>query len=115
MSAMTDSVIRARLEAERTDATRRVDELEVAFAEMVAASQDVATDDEHDPEGHTIAFERQQLAALVKAARTQVDEVEAALERVNAGRYGQCEGCGARIADERLDALAETRFCIGCA
>ena len=38
--------------------------LERQHAEVVAASVDSNADDEHDPEGATIAFERQQLSAL---------------------------------------------------
>ena len=112
---MTDHTLLDQLGTDRTSAAEVLAGLEAGFSEMVAASQDVATDDEHDPEGHTIAFERQQLAALVQAAQTRLAELDGAIERCEAGRYGICETCGQAVAPERLEALPETRFCIRCA
>ena len=81
----------------------------------MAASRSSNADDEHDPEGATIAFERQQLAALLDQARRRLADVEAALERRAAGRYGVCENCGRPIAPERLAARPAARTCIDCA
>jgi hypothetical protein len=53
---------RARLERDRAELTTRVRTLQHSFDEMVAASRDSNADDEHDPEGATIAFERAQLS-----------------------------------------------------
>jgi RNA polymerase-binding transcription factor DksA len=105
----------ARLRRERALAAQRAAQLERTFADIVDAAVDVATDDEHDPEGHTIAFERQQVSALFDEARRQVAELDAALARADAGDYGTCESCGRPIGDERLAALPETRRCIECA
>jgi RNA polymerase-binding protein DksA len=92
------------------------------FATLDAELQDVAEaaagsnlDDEHDPEGSTIAFEREQLAALRDQARAQLDEVREALHRLDVGRYGICERCGTAIAAERLVARPTARFCVNCA
>ena len=82
---------------------------------MVAASLDTNADDEHDPEGATIAFERSQIGALVRQVRHHLAEIDAALERVGAGTYGVCERCGAAIGEARLDALPAARTCITCA
>jgi RNA polymerase-binding transcription factor DksA len=112
---MTSSDELRRLRAERARAASRVVELERAFTDIVDAAVDVATDDEHDPEGHTIAFERQQVAALLDEARRQVADLDAALARVDAGTYGMCESCGRPIGEERLIAIPETRHCIDCA
>lgn len=54
---------RSRLEELRTATLRRAASLASSFDGIVEAARDVATDDEHDPEGHTIAWERQQVAA----------------------------------------------------
>ena len=59
---------------------------------MVEASRDSNADDEHDPEGATIAFERSQVGALVADARHQVAEVEAALGRVDDGDVRRLRG-----------------------
>ncbi len=82
---------------------------------MFAAASDVATDDEHDPEGTTIAFERAQVSALLDRARRRLTELDEALERLNAGRYGVCVGCDGPIAPDRLAVRPSARTCIGCA
>ena len=82
---------------------------------MVAASAGANADDEHDPEGATIAFERQQVAALLEQARRRLADVDAALARREAGGYGICETCGRPIAPERLAARPAARTCIACA
>jgi RNA polymerase-binding transcription factor DksA len=82
---------------------------------MVAASRDSNADDEHDPEGATIAFERAQLASVLRLATDDLAEVDAALGRVSAGRYGRCERCGRPIAPARLDARPTARLCMTCA
>jgi RNA polymerase-binding transcription factor DksA len=92
-----------------------VSALEAAFEDVVRGAEDVATDDEHDPEGHTIAFERQQLASLLEESRIQAEELAAAIDRLDAGTYGICEACGRPIAPARLEALPAARRCIDCA
>lgn len=106
---------RELLEAERQQALRRLAGLTGDFDEMVAASRDANADDEHDPEGATIAFERSQVAALVLQVQGQLTEVEAAIDRLAAGIYGVCEQCGQPIAAARLEARPAARTCIACA
>ena len=79
-----------RLDAERAQTVRRLAALTGDFDEVVAASRDTNADDEHDPEGATIAFERSQLAALVRQARQHLAEVETAADRLADGTYGIC-------------------------
>jgi len=94
---------------------RRVVSLEGSFDGIVEAASDVATDDEHDPEGHTIAWERQQIAALLDEARITLADIDAARRRVDEGRYGTCTTCGNEIDPRRLDALPATPTCVACA
>ena len=77
---------RERLVAERERARERVAALERDFAGLAEAASSAGTDDEHDPEGATLAFERQHAAALLDAAREQVAALDAALARLAAGR-----------------------------
>ncbi|WP_433305745.1 TraR/DksA family transcriptional regulator [Actinoplanes sp. CA-030573] len=105
-----DELLRLRAGAEAEAATLARD-LEALFA----ASRDSNADDEHDPEGATIGFERAQLTALLTAARDRIAEVDDALRRVDAGTYGVCEGCGQPIAAERLAVRPFARLCITCA
>ena len=82
---------------------------------MVAASRDSNADDEHDPEGATIAFERSQISALVLQVQGHLSEVEEALGRLDGGTYGSCERCGQPIATGRLEARPTASTCIRCA
>ena len=107
---------RELLEAERQLALRRLAALTGDFNEVVAASRNDNADDEHDPEGATIAFERAQVAALVLQVRGHLAEVQAAIQRLEGGgTYGICERCGQPIAKARLEARPAAHTCIGCA
>ncbi len=103
------------LVAERDAARASIASLTGEFDAVVAASQASNADDEHDPEGATIAFERQQVAALLEAARRRLSDAEAALARRAEGSYGVCETCGGDIGAERLAARPAARTCITCA
>lgn len=106
---------RSRLHELRTAAIRRAASLMNSFDGIVEATRDVATDDEHDPEGHTIAWERQQIAALLDESRATLADIDAAERRLDDGSYGTCTTCGLEIAAERLDALPATPTCVDCA
>jgi RNA polymerase-binding protein DksA len=106
---------RGLLEGERQKELQRLASLTGDYDEVVTAARDTNADDEHDPEGATIAFERSQVGALVRQAKDHLAEVEAALARLDAGTYGTCERCGEPIAEDRLEARPVARTCIGCA
>lgn len=106
---------RSRLNDLRIATIQRVAGLVNSFDDIVEATSDVATDDEHDPEGHTIAWERQQIAALIDEARITLAHIEAAEQRLDDGMYGRCTICGLAVAVERLDALPATPTCLSCA
>ncbi len=103
------------LELERGQMTDRLRALSDEFEGIVAASLDANCDDEHDPEGATIAFERERTAALRAQVEAHLGEVDRALARVAAGTYGFCRSCRRPIATERLRALPVTELCMGCA
>ncbi|WP_310964539.1 TraR/DksA family transcriptional regulator [Nocardioides terrisoli] len=103
-----------RLLAERRRTAERLAALQGDFAGMVAASRGSNADDEHDPEGATIAFERSQLEALIRQAQERLREVDRALERWDAGRYGVCSRCGGSIDPARLEARPTATTCLTC-
>jgi RNA polymerase-binding protein DksA len=107
--------VRHRLAAERRRTQERLARLTQDFDAVVAASRDTNADDEHDPEGATIAFERSQVVALVRQAQQQLAEIDVAVRRVADGTYGTCETCGAPIGAARLEARPTARVCIACA
>jgi RNA polymerase-binding transcription factor DksA len=106
---------RRRLEAERDEALVRRARLRGDYDAVVAASRDSNADDEHDPEGATIAFERSQIGALVRHVQGHLGEIEAAIQRLDAGTFGTCERCGGPIGGGRLEARPVARTCIACA
>lgn len=53
-------------------------------------------------------------ARMIAAERFLLREIEAALIRLDQGSYGRCEECGAAIAQERLEILPYTRYCVSC-
>jgi RNA polymerase-binding transcription factor DksA len=105
----------ARLETERDRIAAQIIELQRAFDEIVAAAEFTSTDDEHDPDGATIGFERAQAAALLERAQHQLADIGDAIARWHDGTYGRCTHCGSNISNERLEALPATRTCVNCA
>jgi DnaK suppressor protein len=103
------------LRAAHARAAARVRELTETFAGIVEASQSANLDDEHDPEGSTVGFERAQIATLLDDARARLSELDAARERLRNDSYGTCEMCGAPIPRARLEAQPAARRCVSCA
>ena len=103
------------LTEERRRTTQRLADLRGDYRGFVEASKDSNADDEHDPEGATIAFERSQVGALVQQAEAHLDEIDAALERIDDGTYGVCAVCGRPIPAARLNVRPTATTCVGCA
>ena len=104
-----------RLRAERDIALAQLAALQRDHDAIVAASESSNADDEHDPEGATIGFERAQLAATIDMTRARIADLEHALALVVTGGYGRCETCSGDIGAERLTARPSARTCISCA
>jgi DnaK suppressor protein len=51
---------------------------------------------------------------LLQRDEATLAEIDEALERVKAGTFGQCEGCGQPIPKARLNAVPHARFCVDC-
>ena len=86
-----------------------------SFDDIVAAAEQSNVDDEHDPEGTTIAFERQQVAALLRQAKVDREALLVSRDHVELPSYGVCEYCRGFIGVERLLALPSATRCITCA
>ncbi|MFJ3201558.1 TraR/DksA family transcriptional regulator [Streptomyces sp. NPDC086989] len=109
------SSARERLEASRASTTAQIAALKRDFDGIVEANALVAVDDEHDPEGSSTAFERAHVAALLERAAERLEELDRAVDRLERGAYGWCEGCGERIAPARLEVRPEATTCVRCA
>jgi len=107
--------LRAAVVAELDRVDGQIAALERSFDDIVAGAELTNTDDEHDPEGSTIAFERSQVSSLLLQARADRVALRATLDRVDEPAYGVCEECGGFIGVERLLALPAATRCIDCA
>ena len=97
---------RKRLEAVRDAADR------LSAGAQEAAQRELSSSDQHPAELATETLERELDQSVVQAARAELAECEAALERLDAGTYGVCEECGKPISGERLEALPFARYCL---
>ena len=97
---------RALLLAERARVLEELKETEVeAPGPMTYGSQAAAA---------SHVFEQQRDLALRDHNTGHLAEIDAALERLDAGTYGTCTSCKRAIAPERLEALPWTALCIDC-
>jgi len=103
---------RILLEEERTRKIALLPALRADILSVNAARHGSNVDDEHDPEGATIAFELSQASALLQQSSSGLAQVEAALQRIEDGIYGLCAVCREPIAEGRLEARPWTPFCI---
>ena len=102
------------LDAEKRTTMAHIEALTADFDDIVAAAADGNADDEHDPEGSTLAFERARVSALLSQEQAYLAELERAEQRMADGTYGICEQCGAALPSERLAARPAARTCVQC-
>ena len=107
--------LRGQLEGDRARTGMLIDTVTDEMGAFVSARRDTSTDDEHDPEGPTLAFERSQTSAILSQSQQHLAEIDAALTRMDEGRYGLCKSCGNEIALGRLQVRPQAALCISCA
>ena len=96
--------VRAELERERTILREKVQELD-------SRGDDLDYDDNF-ADSAQVAAEMGENRVLYDQLRRDLDDIEKALERMDAGTYGTCEVCGTDIGDDRLEVMPSTRVCI---
>jgi RNA polymerase-binding protein DksA len=98
--------LRARLAGE-------VNSLIEAIPQESQAAGDLSNVPTHNADRDSEGLDKQ--VALVQNEEGLLEEVEAALVRIEEGKFGACEECGQPIADERLEALPYAACCVRCA
>jgi len=104
------AAIRARLEQERASLLSDIAGLEADNQ----APQDDSGIGNHIADDATEVFDRERDLALRSNSQELLAQVDAAIERMNEGRYGTCARCGQPIAPDRLEALPYAIYCINC-
>jgi DnaK suppressor protein len=60
-------------------------------------------------------YERENTLNLLANEEQMLKEIAAALERIDSGKFGECEECHGPVARPRLKELPYTRYCVECA
>lgn len=112
MASETDLLL-AALHSDRAAIEEQLVALDAQYAGLVEAERGAPSDDEHDPDGATVGFERAQLHSIIAMHRSHLHDLELAEQRLMAGVLS-CEVCGGEIAAERLRVVPTTRRCVAC-
>lgn len=111
MSTLDIDAIQTDLEGQRSRLVDQLDEL------GATPSGDLRSDLNYGDgfaDAAATTAERTERLGLVETLKGQLDEVDKALERIEAGTYGQCAQCGKEIPPARLEARPESTLCIDC-
>ena len=84
---------------------------EVLSADRHGMFDELTSVDQHQADAASDTLEREQALTILQIAETRRADIERALDKVAAGRYGTCEQCHQPISDERLEAFPDARFC----
>jgi RNA polymerase-binding protein DksA len=114
MSAAVDTEhFRRRLLEERRRVIDAIENLHNENPGSIADETDEPTfQDNHLGDIATATFDREMASSLEENSNHVLEEIDAALARIDRGTYGQCEHCGRPIVSERLDALPWATLCI---
>ena len=77
-----------------------------------AAQRETSNADQHPAEQATETLERELDLGVLQSVESELTELQAALDRLEAGTYGNCEVCGKPIAEGRLEAMPAARYCV---
>ncbi len=107
--------IRAGLVAEKAELLQRQTELD---QESFDGSQSEMTGEvgfgEDYADAGTATFDRERDLSIRNNIQDLMDQIDRAVERIDAGTYGICERCGQPIEAARLKALHHTVLCLNC-
>ncbi len=101
--------VRGTLEAERAVLLKRAGKVE---SNLRRERTPLSADWE---EAATVLQNDEVLEALGTEGRERLEMIEAALQRIENGTYGECGVCGKAIAPGRLEAMPESGICVKCA
>lgn len=115
MSDQVMSEARERLEAERERLVRLRDGIHDETSPDEAESselQELSSVDQHPADVGSEVFEREKDLSIAERFDSELEEIEAALGKIEDGTYGTCEVCNKPIGRARLEAIPHARFCV---
>ena len=115
LTAQQRAKMRVRLVDDLQEARNLESRLRHDVADGIASRRGSTNDEVDDPEGANTAFEGAQSNAMAQQTHRHIDEILAAMVRLDTGTYGLCERCATAIPKGRLDARPATAHCISCA
>lgn len=115
MSTIDTDEFRTLLEAERVRLQRSeqfLNEENPGTIEEELGEVGSGGTDNHLADNATATYDRELDEGLQESVAQTLAEIDAALERIEAGTYGMCEMCDKPIGEDRLRAIPWARFCI---
>lgn len=107
---------RSELSARRESYREQVERLSATADELAQAGEAPDLGDEQGfAEADSLSVERDRVVSFTALARGRIDEVDAALRRLESGTYGACRSCRRPIPTARLEAVPEATQCVSCA
>jgi DnaK suppressor protein len=104
-----------RIERLRNSLLDEQEKLRLEITHAAATSDDVHVGlGNHMAEDATAAFDQAAAVSLLRGKERTLDQVDGALERIDAGTYGVCERCGEEIDFARLKAIPQATLCMNC-
>lgn len=113
--AQLHAALATAIDADEARARTRARSLARELDRLIADAQATPPDDEHDPDGATVGFERAQLTHLLRDAERHLAALAEARERLAAGTVATCAVCGDPIPAARRLARPVSDRCVGCA
>ena len=112
---LNDPCVESALKAEQAELERASERTRSELDALREARVDASADDEHDPEGSTLASDWSRIEGIRSGLLARLGDNGNAFARLTDGIYGICARCGRTIGTERLEARPSAALCIDCA
>lgn len=111
-SAQLESLKTQLLEM-RARLSRQIDGMLETIPEKASGTGDLSHVPTHNADRDSEGVDKE--IALVESEQGMLEEVIEAVKRIDDGTFGACTRCGEEIAEDRLEAIPYTPYCINCA